>query len=169
MIDWVKPEPIPDPFLGDWIALTMFTETSTAVYRPKLKCFTVYLSKSLKKCSCDGIPMTSFMVNVTFPFAQISVIRRKTVFIVDTYDEAYDAAQRQCNCEKGGFSVFRQLDSNHYVSYFQFRGPEVLDAALLSRQIPTLFEKEEYEAQHLPEFKNKYRVPICTRRMFQNN
>lgn len=110
--------------------------------------------------------MTSFVVNVTFPFTYVSVIRRKTVFIVDTYDDAFDAAHRHCNCGKGEFNVFRQLDSDHYLSYFQSRGTEILDAVLLSRQMPTRLEMEDYESKNLPEFAKKNRVPICTRQAF---
>lgn len=166
MIKWVTVEPIPDSFFGPWIALAMYVEKNSDLHDSKLNCFTIHLAKSIKKCSCEGVPMTSFLVNVTFPFTNVSVIRRKTVFIVDTYDKAFEAAQRQCNCEKGDFNVFQQLDSNHYISYFQFHGTEVLDAVLLSRQMPTPFEMEEYEVKHLPEFKNKYRVLICTKQMF---
>lgn len=166
MTKWVTAETTPGQFFGPWIALAMYVENTDIIHQSKLKCFTVHLSKSIKKCSCEGVPMASFFVNVTFPFTYVSVIRRKTVFIVDTYDEAFDAAHRQCSCGKGEFNVFRQLDSNHYLSYFQSRGTEVLDAVLLSRQMPTRLELEDYEVQHLPEFKNKRRVSICTRQTF---
>lgn len=166
MTKWVTAETKPDQFFGSWIALAMYVENTDQIYQSKLRCFTVQLSNSLKRCSCEGVQMPSFMVNVTFPFTNVSVIRRKTVFIVNTYEEAFDAAHRHCSCGKGEFNVFRQLDSNHYLSYFQSRGTEVLDAVLLSKQMPTRLEMEAYEAEHLQEFKNKSRVPICTRQPF---
>lgn len=166
MTKWAIIETTPDQFFGTWIALAMYVEHSDLVYQSKLRCFTVQLANSINKCSCEGVPMTSFFVNVTFPFTYVSVVRRKTVFIVDTYDEAFDAAHRECTCGKGEFNVFRQLDSNHYLSYFQSRGTEVLDAVLLSRQTLTRLEMEDYEALYLPELKNKYRVPICTKQTF---
>lgn len=168
VIKCVTAETTPNQFFGPWIALAMYVEGVQQVHQSKLKCFTVHLFNSKKKCSCEGIPMTFFIVNVTFPYLNINVLRRKSVFIVDTYDEAFDAAHRQCNCGAKDFNVFRQLDSNHYLSYFQSRGTKVLDAVLLSRQMPTRREMEEYEVQHFPEFKEKDRMPICTKRIFKN-
>lgn len=166
MTKWVTAETTPDQFFGPWIALAMYVENNDQIFQSKLRCFTVQLSNSFKKCSCEGIPMSFFLVNVTFPITNVSVIRRKTVFIVDTYEEAFDAAHRQCSCGKGEFNVFRKLDNNHYLSYFQARGTQVLDAVLLSRQMPTQLEMEQFEAEHLPQFRNKKRVPICTRQTF---
>lgn len=163
--DWITAETKPDNFLGSWIAQSMFLENADRLNIVRMNCFTVHLAPSNRKCSCEGIPMTTFIVNMSFLHTSEIAVRPKIVFIVDSYEEAFDAAHRHCNCGKGEFNVFRQLDSNHYLSYFQSHTRHVLDAVLLSRQLPTRLEMEAYEAQHLPEFKNKYRVAICTRKL----
>lgn len=151
----------PDSFLGSWIAQSIFVEYSNKHLASRLRCFFIELNPSRSKCSCEGVPMTSFMVNISFVNSPDNAVRRKTVFIVDSYEEAFDAAHRHCNCGAGEFNVFRKLDSDHYISYFQSKNRNPLDAVLLSRKLTSQLEMVAYEAQLFPEFKNKRRVPVC--------